>query len=128
MNSDAPSNQPLAWVALALVAAAGTYFGAVWLLESREPKTVTVAAPPRPHYESPPFAPEVQQPAQPARDRIYRDSKGKLVSEREAEENMRMVRAKITAMPESNKKAYLQGVMKALEEEWERMKSEGPVN
>jgi hypothetical protein len=118
-----------------LLAAVGlmiiTYFGAVMMLKSRQPSEVDARPLASSVRNDPPSAPaprpQVTEPSRP-RERIYRDGKGNLISEREGEEKMQTLRDQIAAMPDNAKRAYMQGVMKALEEEWARIKSQGPVN
>lgn len=61
-------------------------------------------------------------------ERRYRDSHGAIITESEAEENLRQIRSEIRAMPDNNKRAYYEGMLRGLEEEWERIKSSGPIN
>jgi len=63
------------------------------------------------------------------KERYYRDSKGAIISESEMEEKLWHIQRTIDAMPEDQraKKAYLQGVLRAVEEEWARIKRQGPI-
>lgn len=63
----------------------------------------------------------------PARATYYRDRHGELVSEAYAESKLQEIRANIGSMPDNLERAYLGGVLRALEEEWVRIKRQGPV-
>jgi ribosomal protein S27E len=60
-------------------------------------------------------------------ERYYRDSQGVIASETKIENDLEGLRNKIRSMPDNGYRAYLQGVLRALEEEWVRMKRNGPV-
>lgn len=59
--------------------------------------------------------------------KFYRDSKGALISEAEAETRLSELRTKILLMPDNAEKAYYKGFLKSLESEWTRIKAQGPV-
>ena len=61
------------------------------------------------------------------KERYYRDSKGALISESQTENTLSSIRTKILSMRDNAEKAYLKGVLRALEDEWNRMKLQGPV-
>lgn len=71
--------------------------------------------------------PERVESAQRPKERYYRDSHGALVSESEAEEKIQTIRRKIMSMPDNAEKAFMGGVLKSLEEEWARIKRQGPI-
>lgn len=61
------------------------------------------------------------------KERYYRDSKGELISEREAENMIWKTRNNIEKMPDGLKEAYYEGMLQAVEKEWDRVKRQGPV-
>ncbi|QDU27959.1 hypothetical protein ETAA8_30510 [Anatilimnocola aggregata] len=63
----------------------------------------------------------------PMADRIYRDSHGTLMSESETEAKLQDLRQRYNAISDDSVRAYSQGMLKALEKEWARIKSLGPV-
>ena len=60
-------------------------------------------------------------------ERYYRDSHGELLSEADTESKMGDIRRKINSMPDTAERAYMQGEMQAVENEWSRIKRQGPV-
>jgi cytochrome c-type biogenesis protein CcmH/NrfG len=66
-------------------------------------------------------------PAVQAKERRYRDSHGAIANEREVEQQLSELRRNIRAMPDNAERAYLTGFLRALEDEWARMKHQGPV-
>jgi hypothetical protein len=74
-----------------------------------------------------PHVPERAESVQRPNERYYRDSHGAVVSESEAEEKLQTIRRKIMSMPDNAEKAFTGGVLKSLEEEWARIKRQGPV-
>ncbi len=50
-----------------------------------------------------------------------------MISETEAENQLRQIRGKINSMPDNADRAFLEGVLMALEEEWARIKRQGPI-
>jgi transcription initiation factor TFIIIB Brf1 subunit/transcription initiation factor TFIIB len=75
------------------------------------------------------LAREAAQATSRPRERYYRDSHGAIISESEAEEKLWLIRRKIEDMPEDQwaEKAYMQGFLRALEDEWARIKRQGPI-
>jgi hypothetical protein len=71
---------------------------------------------------------EAIEAARRPRERYYRDSHGAIVSETETENTLSRVRSRISSMPDNAERAYLEGQLQALVEEWERMKRQGPVD
>jgi len=61
-------------------------------------------------------------------ERYYRDSHGSIISETEAELKILQIRNELDAMPDNLEKAYLEGVLQAVEEEWDRIKRQGSVS
>jgi len=61
-------------------------------------------------------------------ERYYRDSHGAIISKAEAETKIYQIRNLIDAMPDNLEKSYLGGVLQAVEEEWARVKQQGPVS
>lgn len=59
------------------------------------------------------------------KERYYSDGGGSLISESEGDRKLSEFRAKISAMPDNGERAYMGGVLKALENEWEQIKSQG---
>lgn len=59
---------------------------------------------------------------------LYRDTKGNLISEQRAEAQIEEIRSNIAEMRNEHKRAYFGGLLRALEEEWARIKAAGPVN
>lgn len=130
----------LVWiVAIGLVALPCLYLigDMVWmtieterLMEGATPDT----APNTPAWE---FAPDEESSlgghyesgnAKPAtKERYYRDSHGNIISETESEEGLRDIRQTISSMPDGPDKWFAEGILQALEEEWSRMKRQGPV-
>jgi hypothetical protein len=104
---------------------------------STQPITVQPTAStssPSPQLKSPS---PVSLPAAPATDgfsdsahgnRFFRDSHGALMSEKETEAKMEHFRGKVAATHNDFERAYLEGVLKALEKEWSRIKSQGEVH
>ncbi len=62
------------------------------------------------------------------KERYYRDSKGAIISESKTEDKLRQIRSDINSMPDSLKRAFMEGVLRALEEEWARIKLQGPIS
>jgi len=60
-------------------------------------------------------------------ERYYRDRHGAIVSETETERNLERIRNNVRSMPDNGERAYMEGVLQSLEEEWARMKRQGPV-
>jgi len=60
-------------------------------------------------------------------ERYYRDRHGAIVSETETERNLERIRNKVRSMLDNGERAYMGGVLQSLEEEWARMKRQGPV-
>jgi len=74
---------------------------------------------------------EVREAAEVARrpkERYYRDSKGAIISESETEDKLRQIRRDISSMPDNLRRAFMEGVLRALEEEWARIKLAGPIS
>ncbi len=61
------------------------------------------------------------------KERYYKDGQGNLMSETERENRLSEVRNTIKSMPEGDKKAYLEGLLRTVEDEFARIKSQGPV-
>jgi hypothetical protein len=66
-------------------------------------------------------------PAPAARERYYQDRHGAIVSEIEIERGLEILRSDIRSMPDNGLRAFKEGQLEALEEEWARMKRKGPV-
>ena len=62
------------------------------------------------------------------KERYYRDSKGAIISESKTEDKLRQICSDINSMPDSLKRAFMEGVLRALEEEWARIKLQGPIS
>lgn len=62
-----------------------------------------------------------------SKERYYRDSKGAIASESEIENKLSETRSAISSMPDNLERAYLEGVLEAVEKEWARMKRQGPI-
>jgi len=60
-------------------------------------------------------------------ERYYRDRNGAIVSETETEQNLERIRNNIRSMPDNGLRAYREGQLQYLEEEWARVKRQGPV-
>lgn len=60
-------------------------------------------------------------------ERYYRDRHGAIVSETKAERDLEQIRSNIRSMPDNGERAYMEGVFRAVEEEWVRVKQRGPV-
>lgn len=60
-------------------------------------------------------------------ERYYRDRHGAIVSESDVEEKLATIRSNISFMPDNGMKAYREGQLRFLEEEWARTKQSGPV-
>jgi hypothetical protein len=61
------------------------------------------------------------------KERYYQDRHGKIVSEKVAEEGLERLRNRIRSMPDIGERAYLEGFLRALEDEWAQAKARGPV-
>lgn len=68
------------------------------------------------------------QSRQQARERYYRDSKGIIISESQAEGQLQRIRDNIRSMPDNSERAYYEGMLQAVEQEWERTKRQGPIS
>jgi hypothetical protein len=62
------------------------------------------------------------------KERYYRDSHGAIIAESETDSRIAALRVQIAAMSDSAAKSYQEGVLQALETEWARIKSQGPVS
>lgn len=61
------------------------------------------------------------------KERYYRDSHGAIISETEAESQLWQLRSRIASIPDTAERAYMEGALRALEEEWARIKRQGPI-
>ena len=61
------------------------------------------------------------------KERYFRDSHGVIISESEAENKLRQIRSKISSMPDNAERAYMEGVLRAVEDEWARIKRQVPI-
>lgn len=68
------------------------------------------------------------KPRQQSRERYYRDSKGIIISESEAEGQLQRIRDNIRSMPDNSERAYYEGMLRAVEQEWKRTKQQGPIS
>lgn len=126
MASD--KSQPLGCGALS---AFGAIVFVVWVIESGSCSKQTSSgtdSPSSSDYQG--GSPRIcnREDSQPYREKRYRDRHGAIISERDAEEKLNRIRNRIRAMPDNNQRAYLEGVLRALEEEWDRIKRNGPIN
>ena len=58
-------------------------------------------------------------------DTYFKDSKGNVISEIEAEKKLTNIRKKVQSMPDSLNKSFSEGMLKELENEWQKIKMKG---
>ena len=70
-----------------------------------------------------------EPPAAPvSNERYYRDGDGAIISETETENKIAQIRGRLASMPDKLERAYLEGVLQAVESEWVRIKRQGPID
>jgi hypothetical protein len=62
------------------------------------------------------------------KERYYRDSHGAIISETDAENSLSRIRSNIDSMPDNAGRAFYEGELRAVEEEWARIKQQGPID
>ena len=107
----------------------GLIAGGLWLSStgSNGPKTFDEVARTMPAQPVAATQSAVTETRPATTERYYRDRHGAIVSERETERTLEQIRNNIRSMPDSALRAYREGQLQFLEEEWARMKRQGPV-